>query len=95
MGLAVGVVPPIEYLDRPDEEVIDFIWHLDFNLDESDWHVASDTHTVVEYTRESMARQLAEYVKSKRPTEHAVGAIREWVDGLPWNGNEITLHFSW
>ena len=95
MGLDVGVVPPIRYLGQLDEEVHAFIWHLDFNLDDSDWYATSDTNTFVEYTRESMTRQIEQYIADKNPTGDAAQAIRSWVSDLPWRDDEITLHFRW
>ena len=96
MGLDVGVIPPIKYLDRPDQPVHDFIQHLNLWADYGDsWNVSSGMNTIVEYTRESMAAHLDEYIESGGLTQEAIAKIRSWVDGLPWNGDDIMLHFSW
>ena len=52
-------------------------------------------NTIVEYTRESMAMQLEEYIQDSELTQETIDKIKSWVDGLPWSGDDIMLHFSW
>ena len=96
MGLDIGVIPPIKYLGRPYNEVADFVQHLDLYAGYDDsWNVSSGMNTIVEYTRESMATQLDEYIQASNLTQEAIARIRTWVDALPWNDDDIMLHFSW
>ncbi len=95
-GLDIGVVSPIKYLGRPDKEIYDFVQHLNLYAEYGDgWNVSSGMNTIVEYTRESMATQLEEYVQDSELAQEAIDKIRSWVDGLPWSGDGIVLHFSW
>ena len=64
MGLDIGVVPPIEYMDRPHGEVYEFAQYLNVNSEEADWSVWSDGNAIAEYTRDTMDRQMEEYVAS-------------------------------
>ena len=96
MGPDVGVIPPIKYLARPDNDVSGFLQHLNLYAGYGDsWNVSSGMNTIVEYTRESMATHLDEYTEASNLTQEAIARIRTWVDGLPWNGDEIMLHLSW
>ena len=96
MGLEVGVIPPIKYLRRPDKEIYDFVQHLNLYAEYGDgWNVSSGMNTIVEYTRESMATQLEEYFEDSEPTQETIDKVKSWVEGLPWSGDDIMLHFSW
>ena len=96
MGLDIGVIPPIKYLDSPDKEVSDFVQHLDLYAGYGDsWNVSSGMNTIVEHTRESMATQLDEYTEATNLTQETIARIQTWIDSLPWNGDDIMLHLSW
>ena len=95
MGLDIGVIPEIVYLDRPDHDVYDFAWHLNINADEADWIVSSDGHTIAEYTRETMSRQIEEYIANETLVRDGIDRIHKWVDDLPWRNGVIMLHYSW
>ena len=96
MGLDVGVIPPIKYLGSPDKEVSDFVQHMNLYAGYGDsWNVSSGMNTIIEYTRESMATHLDEYIEARDIPQEAIGKIRSWIDGLPWNGDDIMLHLSW
>lgn len=96
MGLMVGVIPTIEYLDPPHEATSEFISHLSVNAEEADWHVVAPMHQIVEYTRGNLSRLMDEYIAgaSDLTPEDVVG-IKGWVDGLPWKNGSIMLHFGW
>ena len=96
MGLQVGVISPIQYLDGPGDEVEEFIWYLDFKPEESGWHAVSDTETFVEYTRETLARHVEEYAAREQVGDDEAATVRAWVDSLPWRDDgQIMLHFAW
>ena len=96
MGLDVGVIPsPIKYLERPDQPVYDFLWHLNSCADDGNWNVFSEGNTIIEYMRENMDRQMEEYIRAHALNQEAKDKIRGWVDALPWDGHRIVLHFGW
>ena len=97
MALQIGVIPTqIKYLARPDKEISDFVWHLELHADDDEtWRVSSDMNTIVEYSREAMSQEVDEYARGENVTEDAAARIRSWVDALPWDDDQIMLHFSW
>ncbi len=97
MGLDVGVIPsPIKYLGRPENDVYDFVWHLQWHADDEEtWSVSSDMNTIVEFSRETMALLLEEYVNGKELTQQTIDKVRGWIDALPWHDDHIMLHFNW
>ena len=96
MGLDVGVIPsPIKYLGRPENDVYDFVWHLNLHADDGNWNVYSAGNTIVEYERENLERQMEEYIDATDLTRETTSKIRSWVHALPWDGNHIMLHFGW
>lgn len=96
MGLMVGIIPTIEYMDRPPEATSEFISHLSVNAEEADWHVIAPMHRIVEYTRGNLSRLMDEYIAGASDlTPDDVGGIKGWVDCLPWKNGSIMLHFAW
>ena len=95
MGLEVGVIPTIEYLDRPHEAARGFISHLSNNAEEADWHVIAPMNKIVEYTRENLCRLMERYITAGDLTVADVRGIRGWVNSLPWKNDYIMLHFGW
>ncbi len=95
MGLDIGVVSPIEYISRPRGEVYEFAQYLTVNSEEADWSVWSEGNVIAEYTRGTMVRQMEEYIASENLVQDAVDRIRRWVEGLPWRGDMIMLHYNW
>ena len=95
MGLDIGVVPPIEYMCRPRAEVYEFAQYLNINSEEADWSIWSDGNAIAEYTRESMVRQMEEYIATTSLAQGTADGIRSWVEGLSWRGDVIMLHYSW
>ena len=103
MGLSVGVVK-FQYLDRPDELLHDFLWHLRLRtqFDDEIWQVSEGMNTIVEVTRPDMLKHATEFVSEENIDKAAEERIMRWIADLSWDedmGDQgedmIILHLSW
>ena len=85
----------ISYLERPNETALEFARHLIDYSWEADWQVSDGANVFVEYERDNLLDSVESYVTAKSLGPEAEIQVRSWVDGLPWNGDVVMLHFNW
>jgi hypothetical protein len=94
MGLDVGVVN-ITYLDRPEEPMYDFLWALAEGSLGEDWGGGWEGNALVEYQKENLIRKANDWAESKGLGQQELTQLLQWVEQLPWSGDDIMLHLNW
>ena len=103
MGLDVGVMT-FQYLEKPDDLLYDFLWHLHWqtSFDNEVWQVSEGMNTILEIERPLMLKHATEFVSEDKIDEASEKRIFKWIEDLPWDeggGEEgddvIALHLSW
>jgi hypothetical protein len=94
MGLDVGVVK-ITYLDRPAEPMYDFLLALAAGELDEDWGGGWSGNAIVEFMKGSLVEQAKDWADSKGFSPEKQNELRQWVEELPWDGDNIVLHLNW
>ncbi len=103
MAMDVGVVT-IQYLDRPQQPVSDFLndllieslWALEDpeEEDEEAWGGGWSNNGFLEFSRSYLDRRVKEWADRRNAGNAARAALLAWVANLPWKENMIMLHLG-
>ena len=94
MGLDVGIVK-INYLERPDQPVCDFLWNVATFPIDADWGGSWESNVFVEFFRETLEERAEEYTEEQSLDQDDSAKLMAWVKGLPWDEDSIMLHLNW
>ena len=94
MGLDVGVVN-ITYLERPDEPIYEFLWAMASGQLGEDWGGGWEGNALVEYHRESLTAKANQWADGEGLESQQRTQLLQWIEELPWRGNDIMLHLDW
>ncbi len=109
MGLDIGVVT-IDYLDRPETPVKEFLFHLatdaflgcadeEYEEDTNDeeqyiWGGSWGGNTLVEFSRSYLNWKADRWVSNQSIGAEERITIRRWIDELPWENDMVMLHLG-
>ena len=93
MGLDIGIIN-IQYLDRPSGHAYRFMW--DLAVEASAWgYMHGEGNNWGYFEKCQVARLLLDFSLSNALTRLERREVWAWVQSLPWEDNEIELHFNW
>lgn len=93
MGLDIGIITT-QILERPRGIAYRFAWELAAEANAFGYMGGPD-NSYGPFTREEVAGLLESFTQQRSLTQEQVSRIKSWVDSLPWDGDDIELHFNW
>ena len=93
MGLDIGIITT-HYLERPRGIAYQFAWELAAEASTSGY-MHGDDNSYGPFTKRQIRRLLATFAEQKALNQEQTAEIQSWVNSLPWDGNNIELHFNW
>ena len=93
MGLDIGIIS-IEYLERPSDIAYEFAWELAVEAS-TGGYMYGEGNNWGPFTRRRVRRLLESFSQQRSLTQEQTAEIQSWVDSLPWDGDDIELHFNW
>lgn len=93
MGLDIGIIS-IQYLDRPSGHAYRFMW--DLAVEASAWgYMHGEGNNWGHFTKTDVRKLLNRFAAHENLSSEEKRDVWNWVKSLPWEGNEIELHFNW
>ena len=104
MSLSIGVVN-ITYLEQPGQPMYRFMWDLmadpalglDDSLDDDDWHWdggGNGGNAFYEFTRDGLLNRANGWATAQNISGGERSAMLEWIENLPYRGDNIMLHLG-
>ena len=94
MGLDVGVVN-IKYIVAPTEPARGFLFDLAGGELNEGWIGGWDGNVFLQILREDLERRAREYASGQSLSRDDSGKLISWIEDLPWEQDDITLHLNW
>ena len=93
MGLDIGIIE-IAYLERPRSRAYEFAWEL--ALEASAFgYMHGEGNNWGPFTRAQIREMLRKFAKDKHLSTGEETEVWSWVETLPWDDENIELHFNW
>ena len=93
MGLDIGIIS-IRYLERPLGVAYEFAWELAAEAN-AFAYMGGPGNSYGPFNRGQLSRMLQSFAQQRSLTQEQISEIQSWIDSLPWNGDDIELHFNW
>lgn len=93
MGLDIGIIS-IVYLERPQGRAYEFAWELATEANVSGY-MGGEGNSWGPFTKTQIRRMLRRFAKEEALSRDEEREIWAWVESLPWDGENIELHFNW
>ncbi len=93
MGLDIGTMS-INYFERPRGITYRFAWELAHEASVYGT-MSGEGNSLGYFTKPQVGRLLEEYTENENLNPQQTSEIWAWVESLPWDGDEIELHFNW
>lgn len=93
MGLDIGIIS-MQFLERPRGIAYEFAWELAAEANAFGYMGGPD-NSYGPFTRRRVRRMLRNFAERKSLSQEQTAEIESWIDSLPWDGDDIELHFNW
>ena len=93
MGLDIGIIS-IEYLERPRGIAYEFAWELAVEASVGGYMYGEGNNWGA-LSKGQVSGLIDTFAQQKALTREQTTEIRSWVESLPWDGDDIELHFNW
>ena len=93
LGLDIGTLS-ISFLERPGEAAYEFAWEMAAQAN-VDGYMGGDGNCWGAFTKEQVRGMLSDFSSDNGLSSRQEAAVWAWVESLPWDGDDIELHFSW
>ncbi|MFQ5814453.1 MAG: hypothetical protein ACE5I2_14845 [Anaerolineae bacterium] len=93
MGLDIGIIS-IRYLERPQGRAYEFAWEL---AEEASVHgyMHGEGNSWGAFSKEQVRSMLDDFAGHHHLSQDAKAQVWAWAESLPWDGEDIELHFNW
>ena len=93
MGLDIGMMS-IQALERPRGTSYQFAWELAHEASVYGT-MSGDGNSLGYFTKPEVRRLLDEFAEQQTLTPDQTAEVWTWVESLPWDGDDLELHFNW
>jgi hypothetical protein len=93
MGLDIGIMS-VQILERPRELAYRFAWELAHEASVYGT-MSGDGNSLGFFNKPEVRRLLGEFAEQHAFTGDQTSEVWDWVESLPWDGDDIELHFNW
>ena len=93
MGLDVGIIN-VTYLDRPRGDAYRFAWELAVEASVNGY-MHGEGNNWGYFSKDQVRAMLDDFALRKNFSQEAKAQVWAWVESLPWDGEDIELHFNW
>ena len=93
MALSIGVMS-IAYLETPSGLAYQFAGEMARTATYAG-NTWGETSVWAPFTRDEIDELLGEFTEEKGLTPKQVAEVQAWLETLPWDGDDLELHFDW
>ena len=93
MALSIGVMS-VAYLETPTGLAYQFAREMAQTATYAG-NTWGETNVWAPFTRDEIDELLGEFVKDQGLTPEQVAEVQAWLETLPWDGDDLELHFNW
>ncbi len=94
MGMDVWAVKT-EHIDSPKGSVREFLFDLAGEDLPEGWIGGWDGNVFLQILREDLERRARDYTSEQCLSQTDADKLLSWVEALPWERDDITLHLGW
>ena len=93
MGLDIGIMS-VQILERPRGVAYRFAWELAHEASVYGT-MSGDGNSLGFFSKSEVRRLFDEFADQRTLTPDQTVEVWGWVESLPWDGDDIEVHFNW